>query len=167
MPRQPTKKIEEKETNKLKEAEEYFPFQKFPFYFEKDYAKRPKEWCYAFRVGLRIKTNIAVESMHRVIKHDYMKGKINKRLDKAIYLVLQYLDDKEHDQTNIKSFHCDAVKMTDKFEITSLSKSQFIVQSKSIQIEKFTVSFAEIVDWFASFVILVCMQLNVHVLSNS
>lgn len=63
----------------------YFPFQKFSEYFEKDYAVRAKKWCCAFRVGLRINTNMALESLHRIVKHDYMKGRVNKRLDKALY----------------------------------------------------------------------------------
>ena len=120
---------------------------------EKGYALRAKEWCCAFRVGLRINTNMAVESLHRIVKHDYMKGKVNKRSDKAIHYVLQYLEDKEHDQlvksvkgkttkkvTTIWNNHKYAVANLHKFMIETSNEQQYTVQSKTVGVEKYTVN---------------------------
>ena len=51
-----------------------------------------------FRKGLRINTNMAIELMHKMIKVNYFKGITVKRLDKAMKLIFEYLDDKQHDQ---------------------------------------------------------------------
>lgn len=104
--------------------------KKFSKYFEDDYAKRAKEWCYCYRKGLRINTNMAIESMHRIIKQNYFKGKVVKRLDKALSLLLLYLRDKKRDHliksykgkisrknTNIYNNHQKAVKRLNKFSI--------------------------------------------------
>ena len=71
---------------------------KFYKYFTEDYGKKYKEWACAFRKELQINTNMAVESVHKIIKLDIFNGRVVKRLDKTIKLILDYLDDKQHDQ---------------------------------------------------------------------
>ena len=39
-----------------------------------------------------------VESFHRVLKHVYLKGKVNKRIDKCIHTLLLYAQDKAFDK---------------------------------------------------------------------
>ena len=39
-------------------------------------------------------TNMYVEAFHRVLKYVYMKGRVNKRLDKCIYVLLKLVRDK-------------------------------------------------------------------------
>ena len=39
-------------------------------------------------------TNMYVEAFHRVLKHIYLKGRINKRLDKCIHVLLKVARDK-------------------------------------------------------------------------
>ena len=46
---------------------------------------------------------MAVESMHRIVKQSYFKGKAVRRLDIALNLMLVYLDDKCHD--NLVKIH--------------------------------------------------------------
>lgn len=77
--------------------------KKFSVYFEREYVPRIKEWCYCYRKGLGINTNMAIESMHRIIKTNYFKGRVVKRLDKALSLLLLYLQDKKRDHL-IKSY---------------------------------------------------------------
>ena len=44
-------------------------------YFEKFYARRPREWASCFRVGTRINTNMFAESFHRTLKEVYFERK--------------------------------------------------------------------------------------------
>ena len=54
---------------------------KFAEYFKAEYVKRPDQWAACYRKGCNINTNMYVESFHRLLKHVYMKGKVNKRVD--------------------------------------------------------------------------------------
>ena len=70
-----------------------------PFYqyLIEGYGKKPEEWAYCFRKGLRINTNMGLETMHRTLKHIYFGGNVVKRLDEAIHLLLKFLKDRQHD----------------------------------------------------------------------
>jgi hypothetical protein len=59
----------------------------FGRYFEMHYAKRPEEWAACFRKSSNINTNMYVESFHRTLKHVYMKGRINKRVDNLLHIL--------------------------------------------------------------------------------
>lgn len=109
------------------------------FRFAEDYALRTKEWCYCYRKGLRVNTNMAIESMHRIIKQNYFGGKVIKRLDDALNHILTYLDDKRHDHlikstkgkitrknTNIYNNHNMAKKLKDKFKVIKLDGKFFV-----------------------------------------
>ena len=45
-----------------------------------------------------INTNMYVEAFHRVLKYAYMKGKVNKRLDNCLYVLLKLARDKGFDR---------------------------------------------------------------------
>lgn len=77
---------------------------------------------------------MALESMHRIIKQNYFKGKVVKRLDEALNHILTYLDDKQHDHlikstkgkitrknTNIFNNHNKAMELREKFTIQKQS----------------------------------------------
>lgn len=123
----------------------------FSKYFESDYAKRVKEWCYCYRKGFKINTNMATESMHRIIKQNYFKGKVVKRLDKALNLLLLYLRDKKRQHlikshkgkrtrrhTNIYNNHQKAINSKDKFAIDG--GNDVYVLSNDTEVHNVTVS---------------------------
>ena len=41
-----------------------------------------------------INTNMYVEAFHRTLKYTYLKGKVNKRMDKCLYMLLKFARDK-------------------------------------------------------------------------
>ena len=61
----------------------------FAEYFEKEYCPIINQWCLAYRMDSDVHTNMHLESFHRVLKHVYIKGKRNKRLDKLLFLLLK------------------------------------------------------------------------------
>ena len=66
----------------------------FARYFDTYYATRKKQWAACYRRDATVNTNMYVESFHRVLKHVYLKGRVNKRLDKFIYILLKLARDK-------------------------------------------------------------------------
>lgn len=52
--------------------------------------------CYRKKAG--INTNMHVESFHRLLKYVYMKGKVNKRVDKCLHLLLKIARDKAYER---------------------------------------------------------------------
>ena len=65
----------------------------FAEYFEHEYSKRAEQWCISSRINSQINTNMYVKSFHRVLKHMYMHGKTNKRLDRLLFLLLKLARD--------------------------------------------------------------------------
>ena len=66
----------------------------FGKYFEKYYAKIKEHWAMCYRVDCTLNTNMYVEAFHRVLKYVYMKGKVNKRLTKCIFVLMKPVRDK-------------------------------------------------------------------------
>ncbi|XP_050311306.1 uncharacterized protein LOC126746925 [Anthonomus grandis grandis] len=66
----------------------------FANYFEKYYTQNIASWAYCYRMDTGINTNMHIENMHRSIKYIYLNGKINKRLDYAIYILMKFVRDK-------------------------------------------------------------------------
>ena len=66
----------------------------FSEYFQNNYVGRKEQWAACYRQGSMINTNMYVEAFHRVLKYLYLKGKINKRVDKCIYALLKLCRDK-------------------------------------------------------------------------
>ena len=99
--------MEEMDTNKflkmlketLKEWGENELMLDFLEYFLLYYAQRPQEWAGCYRKRASINTNMYAESFHRVLKYVYLKGKVNKRMDLCIAVLLRYATDKAFDRT--------------------------------------------------------------------
>lgn len=53
-------------------------------YFYHYYAQRQVQWAGCYRKQAYINTNMFLESFHRVLKHVYLKGTVNKRMDTLI-----------------------------------------------------------------------------------
>lgn len=67
-------------------------------YFEKAYARRPREWASCFRVGTRANTNMFVESFHRTLKEVYFERKQNRRVDHLLFKLRKISRDKAYEQ---------------------------------------------------------------------
>lgn len=78
----------------LKEWKSHVKTRDFARYFEKEYAWRTPQWALTYRVGSCINTNIFVEAFHRVLKHVYLHGTLNRRLDILINTLLRFARDK-------------------------------------------------------------------------
>lgn len=51
-----------------------------------------------YRLKCNINTNMYLESMHKVIKYDYLEGKKIKRLDKSLHALQKFIRDKSVDR---------------------------------------------------------------------
>ena len=67
-------------------------------YFEREYARRTREWASCFRLGSRVNTNMFLESFHRVLKEVYLERKQNRRVDHLLYKLLKISRDKAYEQ---------------------------------------------------------------------
>uniref|UniRef100_A0A6P7F500 Uncharacterized protein LOC114326564 isoform X1 n=1 Tax=Diabrotica virgifera virgifera TaxID=50390 RepID=A0A6P7F500_DIAVI len=70
----------------------------FANYFKIHYANKVDSWAYSYRLNSGLNTNMHLERMHHTIKYIYLKGKHNKRLDRAISALLKFVRDKLFDQ---------------------------------------------------------------------
>ncbi len=66
----------------------------FCTYFQSHYVPRKQQWATCYRTFAGINTNMYVESFHRTLKYIYMKGRVNKRMDKCIEILLNLARDK-------------------------------------------------------------------------
>lgn len=66
----------------------------FSEYFINNYGNNYISWAYCYRKELGINTNMYLESMHRIIKYDYLEGKKIKRLDKSLHSLMRFTRDK-------------------------------------------------------------------------
>uniref|UniRef100_A0A6P7GKQ4 Uncharacterized protein LOC114343590 n=2 Tax=Diabrotica virgifera virgifera TaxID=50390 RepID=A0A6P7GKQ4_DIAVI len=107
---------------------------KFYEYLTKNYSSNTKSWAYCYRKELLINTNMYLESMHRIIKYEYLEGKKVKQLDKNIHNLMRYTRDKQVERlikitkgkrtdrlTAINSSH--KVATNSKFDIESVEGS--------------------------------------------
>lgn len=58
------------------------------------YSRNKERWGYYARAGLGINTNMFCEAFHRVFKYTYLKGKVNKRVDRCLVNLLKFNRDK-------------------------------------------------------------------------
>ncbi|VEN37183.1 unnamed protein product [Callosobruchus maculatus] len=72
--------------------------KEFGTYFQEYYLRYIHSWPYCYRVNCGINTNMHLEQMHRTLKHIYLKGKVIKRLDKAINVLMKFIRDKLFDR---------------------------------------------------------------------
>ena len=66
----------------------------FGKYFQTHYANTKEQWATCYRKDAFVNTNMYVEAFHKVLKYVYMKGRVNKRLDKCIFVLLKLARDK-------------------------------------------------------------------------
>ena len=66
----------------------------FSKYFKKEWLPKKSQWGYCYRVSLGINTNMFCEAFHRVFKYKYLKGKVNRRVDKCLSNLLKFSRDK-------------------------------------------------------------------------
>ena len=66
----------------------------FAKYFATHYAHNKEQWAACYRMDAFLNTNMYVEAFHRVLKYIYMKGRVNKRLDKCLHILLKLARDK-------------------------------------------------------------------------
>ena len=70
----------------------------FGKYFCQYYVYRKQEWAACYRKAASLNTNMYVEGFHHVLKYTYLKGKVNKRVDKCIHALLKIVRDKAFDR---------------------------------------------------------------------
>ncbi|GMS83301.1 hypothetical protein PENTCL1PPCAC_5476, partial [Pristionchus entomophagus] len=63
-------------------------------YFVKEYLKRVDKWAPYARVNLCVNTTMVVESFHRCLKYEYLSRSTNFRLDRDIYTLHLYAEEK-------------------------------------------------------------------------
>ena len=68
--------------------------KRFGDYFLEHWILKKETWAYCYRVGLGINTNMFCESFHKVFKYSYLKGKVNKRVDRCLVNLLKFNRDK-------------------------------------------------------------------------
>ena len=68
--------------------------ERFGKYFSSHYASTKEQWAACYRADASVNTNMYVEAFHRVLKYIYFKGRINKRLDKCLQVLLKLARDK-------------------------------------------------------------------------
>ena len=71
----------------------------FQKYFASEWVPKVQEWAFCHRLALGINTNMYVEAFHRTFKHNYLKGKFNKRVDTYLLNLLKFIRDKPYERT--------------------------------------------------------------------
>ena len=77
--------------------------QLFGAYFMKTYCGRKEIWAYCFREYGQLTTNNHIEAMHNTLKNVYMEGRIVRRLDKCVHLLLKLARDRWYSRITNKS----------------------------------------------------------------
>lgn len=89
------KKMIDKALMEMKENEKT---KLFGDYFEKNYLAKYEQWAICFRSSSRVNTNMYVEAFHHILKYKFLKGKKNRRLDKLIQSLMEFLRHKHFDR---------------------------------------------------------------------
>ena len=105
----------------------------FSDYFIKYYVHRKSQWAACYRKGCQLNTNMYVEAFHRVLKHIYMKGTHNKRIDKCIHLLIKLERDK-------------AFERLIKLEKGKISGRLSVIRKRHLASQKLSYSLVSIVD---------------------
>ncbi|XP_071500312.1 uncharacterized protein [Diadema antillarum] len=71
--------------------------RRFGEYF-RSYVDRKSQWAVCYRKGSGINTNMYVEAFHHSLKYIYMKGFANRRVDKCVSLLMEFVKDKTFDR---------------------------------------------------------------------
>ena len=70
----------------------------FSNYFTTYYSPRSEQWAVCYRKGSCINTNMYAEAFHRVLKHIYLGGIVNKRIDNCVNMLMRFARDKIFDR---------------------------------------------------------------------
>ena len=113
----------------------------FGQYFMKYYTPRKEQWAASYRHSSLINTNMYAEAFHHVLKYIYLKGRVNKRVDKCIHTLMKIARDKSFDRllkltkgkvtkkmTEINKKHTESTKMETKC-VTLLEEGMWDVPS--------------------------------------
>ena len=68
--------------------------KEFTSYFERVYRCRKNQWALCYRSGSGVNTNMHVEAFHRVLNCVYLHGRVNRRLDTLVFILLKFARDK-------------------------------------------------------------------------
>ncbi|XP_029348723.1 uncharacterized protein LOC103311925 [Acyrthosiphon pisum] len=82
----------------LSKLEEEPALHNFKTYFERTYVHRKKLWAACYRHQVMLNTNMVLEAFHKTLKHVYLKGKKNQRLDVLLWHLLKSLRDKNFER---------------------------------------------------------------------
>ncbi len=120
-------------------------FEQFLQYFENTYGNRHEQWALCYRKDAGMNTNTYTESFHRVLKYVYMKGRVNKRMDAIINLLIKYARDKAFDRlikaekgkstkhiTRIHKRHATSLNLSTS-SVSKISENSWQVKSVSSQ----------------------------------
>ena len=80
------------------EMKEKASTKEFGEYFEANYKCRCEQWANCFRVSSGVNTNMYVEAFHHILKYKFLNGKRNKRLDRLIHALMEFLRHKSFDR---------------------------------------------------------------------
>ena len=66
----------------------------FSEYYTKERLPCKENWAYYHRYGLGINTNMVVEAFHKIFKYNYLRGKLNRRVDTCLLNLIKFSRDK-------------------------------------------------------------------------
>ena len=126
-------------------------------YFQRTYSTRADQWATCHRIGMFVNTNMYLESFHRLLKFVYLEGKVNKRLDYLISILLKVAKNKafEHFQKIHKGKTTHRIAAINKrhrlandmivegHTIEALSDTSWRVKSEKQHDKQYTVSLCE------------------------
>ena len=103
----------------------------FANYFDRYWVPCKEKWGYYYRVGLGINTYMFCEAFHRAFKYTYLKGKVNKRVDKCLVNLIKFKRDKtfERKLSMIQARHCNSLNL-DFGSITQSVENSWICKSE-------------------------------------
>lgn len=121
--------------------------QNFKEYFTSDYVHRKKLWAGCYRHQVMFNTNMVLEAFHKTLKHVYLKGKKNQRLDVLLWHLLKAVRDKNferlvklcnggkvtHYVNTINSRHHSVVQIN--YKINKMSDDTWSVASNSLELD--------------------------------
>ena len=70
----------------------------FAQYFQNIYVHRKHQWAYCYRKMSTINTNMYVEAFHHILKYMYLQGKVNRRVDKCVHILMKIARDKSFER---------------------------------------------------------------------
>ena len=114
-------------------------------YFNTYYIPRKSQWAACYRKGSQQNTNMYVEAFHRLLKHIYMKGTCNKRVDKCVHVLIELERDKAFERliklekgkvtgrlSVIHKRHLESQKLSSSL-ISTVNDNTWLVQSSTVK----------------------------------